>query len=194
MHMAQWERMRQGLLYQPSDPALKQMRLQVQQFLQKYNKLIPSDSAKRSELIQKILGHVGEGCSVYPPFFCDYGVNITVGRHFFANVGCIILDVAPVTIGDDVFLGPRVQIITASHPLNADLRAKGYGLGAPISIGNNVWIGAGAIINPGVTIGTGAVIGSGSVVTHSIPEYVVAAGNPCRVIHALTENISERGH
>lgn len=193
MDKTQWERMKKGLLYLPSDPTLKQMRSQVQQFLQEYNKLLPSNSAERSKLIHKILGHAGEGCSVYPPFFCDYGVNITVGRHFFANVGCIILDVAPVTIGDDVFLGPNVQILTASHPQNMDLRAKGYGLGAPISINNNVWIGAGAIINPGVTIGAGSVIGSGSVVTHSIPEHVVAAGNPCQVIRSIDENVSEGG-
>ena len=191
--MTQKERMEQGLLYQPSDPELKQMRLQVQQLLQKYNRLIPADSNERSELIYKILGQVGDGCSIYPPFFCDYGVHITVGKNFFANIGCIILDVAPVEIGDDVFLGPNVQIITASHPLEPDLRAKGYGLGKPVSIGNQVWIGAGAIINPGITIGDGAVIGSGSVVTRNIPEHVVAAGNPCRVIRGIGESSTKGG-
>ena len=194
MCMTEWERMRRGLPYQASDPELKKMRLQVQQLLQKYNQLIPSDSINRNKLICKILGQVGENCAIYPPFFCDYGTNITVGRHFFANVGCTILDVAPVTIGNDVFLGPNVQIITASHPLEFDLRAKGFGLGSPISIGDYVWIGAGAIINPGVTIGAGTVIGSGSVVTHSIPEYVVAAGNPCQVIREIAENHLEGGY
>ncbi len=186
--MTQRERMIHGLLYRSEDSELSEMRTKVQRLLHQYNQLLPTDSDRRYHLICKILGKTGECCSIYPPFFCDYGVNISVGHHFFANVGCVILDVAPVIIGDDVFLGPNVKIITASHPIDPNLRAAGYGLGQEVMIGNRVWIGAGAIINPGITVGSDSVIGSGSVVTHDIPEGVVAVGNPCRVIHSINES------
>lgn len=185
--MTQRERMVQGLLYRADDPELSEMRAKVQRLLYQYNQLLPADSDKRYHLICEILGQTGERCSIYPPFFCDYGVNISVGHHFFANIGCVILDVALVSIGNDVSLGPNVKIITASHPIDPNLRAAGYGLGQKIMIGDRVWIGAGAIINPGVTVGSDSVIGSGSVVTHDIPAGVVAVGNPCRVIYSINE-------
>lgn len=183
--MTQWQRMVRGLLYQPSDPELKELRKQAQQKLQQFNRLPIFKSDARQSLIRTIFGATEDNCSVYPPFFCDYGINIFVGMHFFANIGCTVLDVAPVHIGDNVMLGPGVIITTASHPIDPTLRASGYGLGMPIFIGDNVWIGAGAILNPGITIGNNSVIGSGSVVTHDIPDNVVAAGNPCQVLHLI---------
>lgn len=120
-----------------------------------------------------------------PPFSCDYGSNIQFGTKVFLNFNCIILDVAPVTIGERVLFGPAVQVYAATHPLGATERRSGLELGKPVVIGDDVWIGGGAIINPGVRIGAGAVIGAGSVVTKDVPGNVFAAGNPCRVIRQL---------
>ena len=122
---------------------------------------------------------------IEPPFRCDYGFHIFLGSGFYANYDCIILDVCPVTIGERVLLGPRVGIYTAAHPLDAAVRATGAEYGAPVTIGDDVWVGGNAVICPGVTIGTGSVIGAGSVVTRDIPPGVVAAGNPCRVLRPI---------
>lgn len=120
-----------------------------------------------------------------PPFFCDYGYNISVGNNVFINFNCTILDVTPVVIGDHVLIGPSVSLYAATHPTNWTLRSSGLENGAPITIGNHVWIGAGTVICPGVNIGDRSLIGAGSVVTKNIPADVVAAGNPCRVIRKL---------
>ena len=123
---------------------------------------------------------------IEPPFRCDYGSNILIGDNFYANFDCIILDVCPVTIGDNVLFGPRVCLFTASHPVDPSGRSSGLEFGKPISIGNDVWIGGGALINPGVTIGNASIIGAGAVVTRDIPDHVIAAGNPCRVVRPVT--------
>ena len=133
------------------------------------------------------MGSAGEGSYIEPPFHCDYGSNIHVGKNFYANFDCIILDPARVTIGDDVMLAPRVGIYTATHPIDPAVRNEGLEYALPVTIGDNVWIGAHAVVNPGVSIGSNTVIGSGSVVTRDVPEGVVAAGNSCRVIRAITE-------
>ncbi|MCR5523398.1 MAG: sugar O-acetyltransferase, partial [Clostridia bacterium] len=130
----------------------------------------------------------GKDTFIDAPFRCDYGKHITVGKRFYANSYCTIIDVAPVTIGDNVLLGPNVQIITAGHPIHPDSRNSKYEYGIPITIGDNVWIGAGAIILPGVNIGSNTVIGAGAVVTKDIPDGVVAAGNPCKPIKDITED------
>jgi maltose O-acetyltransferase len=126
-----------------------------------------------------------QGVWIEPPFYCDYGSNITLGDKVYFNFNCIILDIAPVVIGSGVMFGPAVQIYTATHPLNAAERNSGLEFGLPISIGDDVWVGGGAIICPGVKIGARSVIGAGSVVTKDIPEDVLAVGNPCRVIRAI---------
>ena len=139
-------------------------------------------------LIFKMVGlKHGKETFIDTPFRCDYGNHITVGDHFYANANCTIIDVAEVKIGNNVKLGPNVSVITAGHPIHAQIRSTGYEYGIPITIGDNVWIGAGAIILPGVTVGSGTVIGAGSVVTKDIPENVVAVGNPCKVIRQITE-------
>ena len=128
---------------------------------------------------------------IQPPFYCDYGTNISLGAKVCFNFNCVVLDVMPVTIGDNVLFGPAVQLYTATHPINAAERRTGLELAKPITIGSDVWIGGGTIICPGVTIGDRSVIGAGSVVTRSIPADVTAAGNPCRVIRSLASADSE---
>jgi maltose O-acetyltransferase len=119
-----------------------------------------------------------------PPFFCDYGTNIHLGRKCYFNYNCVVLDVCKVTVGDHVLFGPNVQIYTATHPMDATLR-RSQEYGKPVSIGSDVWVGGGAIICPGVAIGSRSVIGAGSVITRDIPDDVFAAGNPCRVVRAI---------
>ncbi|MGB0659641.1 MAG: sugar O-acetyltransferase [Mangrovicoccus sp.] len=160
--------------------------------LRQYNTSESDEAAKRQELLQQLLGHCGEGLWIEPPFYCDYGGNIHLGRGVFVNFNCVFLDGAKIEIGDGTLLGPAVQIYATTHPLSAKERIyQRDGLpayhtsSAPVSIGKNVWIGGGAIILPGVTIGDGATIGAGAVVTKSIPETVFAAGNPCQVIRDL---------
>ena len=133
------------------------------------------------------MGQAGEGISIVPPLYCDYGKNIRVGKNFFANYQLTLLDCAPVTIGDNVQIAPNVSIYTAGHPLHPDSRNSGYEYALPITIGDNVWIGGNVVICPGVTIGDCAVIGAGSVVTRDVPPWTVAAGNPCRVLRQITE-------
>ena len=152
-----------------------------------YNRMIPFNVPK-AYLLLKLMGlKYGKDTFIDTPFRCDYGKHITVGERFYANSYCTIIDVAPVTIGDNVLLGPNVQIITAGHPIHPDSRNSKYEYGIPITIGDNVWIGAGAIILPGANIGSNTVIGAGAVVTKDIPDGVVAAGNPCRIIKEITE-------
>lgn len=183
--MTEKEKMLSGQLYLANDLQLRAERVHNQRLIRRYNKLLPHQSDTRYRQIKKIFSKVGSNCSVYPPFYCDYGYNIQVGDNFFANRNCTILDVAPIFIGNNVMLGPGVMIIAALHPVDCSLRNLGYGLGLPVTIGDNVWIGAGSIINPGVKIGDNTVIGSGSVVTHDISSNVLAAGNPCKAIRSI---------
>lgn len=156
------------------------------------NQIRPSDAATKNELVRRILGKVGNNCTIISPFFCDYGKQIEVGDNFFANMNCVILDEAPVRFGHNVFIAPNCGFYTAGHPLDAERRNKGLEYAKPITIGNDVWIGAGVSVLPGVTNGAGAVIGAGSVVNKDIPAGVVAAGNPCRVIRAINDEDKKR--
>ena len=182
--MSELEKMVGGRLYDPSDREILQKYLRAKKILDKFNG--QSNFSKRKKLLFKLIKG-GDSALVLPPFYCDYGFNIEVGEGFFANHGCVILDVCPVKIGKGVLLGPCVGIYTAAHPLKASDRATGLEYGKSIEIGDDVWIGGGAIINPGVKIGKGSVIGSGSVVVKDIPEFVIAAGNPCKVIRQITD-------
>jgi maltose O-acetyltransferase len=178
------EKMLAGELYDASDAQLTAMRLSARQLLQQYNQLTAGSRDSKMAILQQLLGRCSNA-NIEPPFYCDYGRHILVGENFYMNFNCVILDCARVTIGDNVQFGPSVQIYTAYHPLKASERIKGPELAAPIVIGDNVWIGGGAIICPNVTIGQNTTIGAGSVVTRSIPEGVLAAGNPCRVIKTI---------
>jgi maltose O-acetyltransferase len=168
-----------GALYDAGDPELVAARERSEQLMRRYN--ADGDEA----VLRELLGEVGKDVWVRPPFFCDYGWNISLGDNTFLNFNCVILDVVPVTIGKRVQIASAVQILTADHPLDVETRATGLESGRPIVIEDDVWIGGGAIVCPGVTIGRGSVIGAGSVVVRDIPAGVVAVGNPCRVLREI---------
>ena len=179
------EKMLSGGLYDAADPELVGMRLGARRLLARYNGSAPDDAAMRSAILDELLGEAGPGIVIEPPFYCDYGSNIRLGARVYFNFGCTVLDVCVVTIGEGSLLGPRVQILAATHPLSPEVRAQGLESGKAVTIGANVWIGGGAIILPGVTIGDGAVVGAGSVVTREVPARVLAVGNPCRTVRTL---------
>ena len=180
-------RMLAGLPYQAWLDGLPQARERARRLCYEYDHLPPERWGEREALLKELLGGTGQRLTVEPGFRCDYGSNITVGEDFYANFNLVILDVAPVTIGDHVMIAPNVSIYTAGHPLHPDSRNSGYEYGQSVTIGDDVWIGGSVVILPGVTIGRGAVIGAGSVVTKDIPPMVLAVGNPCRVVRPITE-------
>jgi maltose O-acetyltransferase len=181
------ERMLAGELYDALDPQLVAERRRARDLLKAFNDSRDEEKEKRSRILRELFGAVGDGLWIEPPFFCDYGGNITLGQRVYFNFNCVLLDPAPVRIGDGVLFGPAVQLYTATHPLSAAERRSGRELARPIEIGADVWIGGAAVVCPGVTIGPRSVIGAGSVVTRDIPADVLAAGNPCRVLRELTE-------
>jgi len=182
---SQKERMLRGELYDPRDPELVAARLAARLRLRAYNDSPPGDVALRDRLLRELIPHAGANVWIEPPFQCDYGGNIALGDDFYCNFDCVILDIAPVVFGRNVLLGPAVQVYAATHPLSAAARRTGLELGAPVSVGDDVWIGGGSIVCPGVRIGARSVIGAGSVVTRDIPDDVLAVGNPCRVVRAI---------
>lgn len=181
------ERMLAQLPYKAWLDGLPEERMACKKKLYEYNQSRPEQEEKRSQLIKTILGKSGKNTYIEPPFRCDYGYNIEVGDNFYANYNVTILDIAKVTIGDNVMLAPNVSIYTAGHPIHKDMRNTGYEYGIEITIGNDVWIGGNTVIVGGTKIGNGVVIGAGSVVTKDIPDNVIAAGNPCKVIREITE-------
>ncbi|MFN3668363.1 MAG: sugar O-acetyltransferase [Brevundimonas sp.] len=179
--MSERQKMISGLPYDPGDPELQADQDAARQWMARYNASLAAAPAERRDLLRQKLGEVGEGAVVRPPFHCDYGYNIRLGRNVFLNFNCIVLDVCAVEIGDRTQIGPGVQILTADHPRDPAQRAEGLEFGKAVAIGRNVWIGGGALILPGVTIGDDAVIGAGSVVSRDVPEGATAMGNPARV-------------
>lgn len=182
MRMSERHRMLAGEPYDAGDPALVAEQALTAAWLARYNAALGQPVAVWRTLLAERLAGVGEGSIVRPPFHCDYGWNIRLGSRVFLNFNCVILDVLPVTIGDDTRIGPAVQIYTAEHPLDARMRRDGRESGRPVTIGSNVWIGGGAIILPGLRIGDDAVIGAGSVVTRDVPAGARVAGNPARFL------------
>jgi maltose O-acetyltransferase len=174
-----------GEWYQANDPELIKFLRRSQQENFEINQMPQSDIDARNRRIAKFFGAAGEDLLVITPMYCDYGCNIKVGKHFFANFNFTVLDEAPVTIGDDCFIGPNVSIYTACHSTDPQERNSRREWAEPVTIGDNVWIGGSVTILPGVSIGNNTTIGAGSVVTKDIPANVVAAGNPCRVIRKL---------
>lgn len=173
--------------YIAESPELQAERAKAKKAIRKFNE-IPYDMAnERENLLKNFFGKTGEHVYIEPPFYCDYGYNVEVGENFYANYDLIILDCAKVKIGKNAFIGPRVGIYAAGHPIDADVRNFYLEYGKNITIGDNVWIGGNTVINPGVTIGDNVVIGSGAVVTKDIPSNVIAAGVPCKVIREITE-------
>ena len=187
--MTEKEKMLAGMIYDANnDPALIEERLKCKELCRDYNDLRPCQTVERETLLREILGEVKKGILIEQPFHCDYGYNIRVGKNFYANFNLVILDEAPVTFGDNVFVAPNCGFYTAGHPIDAKERNRGLEYARPIMVGNNVWIGAGVSVLPGVTIGDNCVIGAGSVVNRDIPSNTLAAGNPCKVIKIIPNN------
>lgn len=183
---SQKERMIAQQPYLASDPELVADRHACRVTMKALNNALPHSDEWR-DAISRLAPNAAPGVHLEPPFFCDYGYNLYLGKNFYCNFGCTILDVAKVTIGDNCMLAPNVQIYTATHPVDAALRISGVEYGYDVTIGNNVWIGGGSIICPGVTIGDNTVIGAGAVVTKSLPANVVAVGNPAKVIRTIEQ-------
>lgn len=182
-----WQQMMSGKPYNAAHPRLIEELNRTKRRVADYNATAPTDLNALSYKIKKLLGQTGENIKVIQPFRCDYGRNIRVGENFFANFGFTVLDEATVTIGNDVFIGPNVDIYTACHPLDPKQRNRQVEWSLPVTIGDNVWIGGHVTILPGVSIGSGSTIGAGSVVVKDIPNDVVAVGNPARVVKHLGE-------
>ena len=170
-----------------SDESVMEEQKVCRRVLQRLNTVDRSDFDEIGRIVKELLGK-SDGAFVNPPFYCDYGSHIEVGKNFFANYNCTIIDVAKVKIGDNCQMAPNVAIYTAGHPLHPVSRNSMYEYGISVTIGDNVWIGGNTVIMPGVHIGSNTVIGAGSVVTKDIPDWVVAVGNPCRVIKQITED------
>ena len=179
------QKMFAGQMYDPMDPQLVENRLQVRLKFQEINRIPDDQKEKRDQGFHDLMGEAGNGLWIVPPFYCDYGYNIKLGNNVFMNFNCIILDVMEVNMGNKVMLAPKVQIYTATHPLEAKPRNSGKEFAKPITIGNDVWIGGGAIICPGVRIGNGEVIVTSAVVTKDVPDDVFVAGNPARIVRHI---------
>jgi maltose O-acetyltransferase len=183
--MTMRERMLAGELYIADDPELARDSARAQRLTHQLNTMDPTDHERRRALLTELLGGFGEGSEIRPPLYCDYGYQTVVGARTFANFGLVSLDVASVTIGDDVQIGPNVQLLTALHPLEPGPRRDKWEAARPIVVGDNVWLGGGVIVCPGVTIGADTVVGAGSVVTRDLPAGVLAVGSPARVVRKL---------
>jgi len=182
---SQRERMLAGEAYLASDPELQQLSRRARRLQERYNRTSIDDAEERRALLSDLLGSVGDGVELRPPFFCDYGSHIRIGARTFVNFNLVALDVAAITIGEDVQIGPNVQLLTPIHPIEPEPRRAKIEAGKPITIGDNVWLGGGVIVCPGVRIGENTVVGAGAVVTRDLPASVVAVGNPARVIRSI---------
>ena len=179
------QRMLDGDLYIADDPELAADSLRARRLQDRFNTTVADAADARRRLLEELLRAIGAESEIRPPFYCDYGYQIRVGARVFANFGLMALDVASITIGDDVQIGPSVQLLTPTHPVEADLRLDKWEAARPITIGANVWLGGGVIVLAGVDIGDNTVVGAGAVVTRSLPANVVAVGSPARVIRTL---------
>ena len=182
---SQRERMLSGDPYIADDPQLARESLRAAELYAAFNAAPPHDGEARRRILAELLGSFGDGSEIRPPFYCDYGYQTHIGAGVFLNFGVVALDVARITIGDDVQIGPLVQLLTPTHPVDAELRRAKWEAAEPIAIGDNVWLGGGVIVCPGVTIGADTVVGAGAVVTRDLPTGVIAAGVPARVIREV---------
>lgn len=190
--MTDKERMLKGLVYNPGDPQILAEQFDCLELLYDYNHTRPHDTEKRQNLLKKMFAEIGEGCYFEPPLHSNFGCkHVHAGKNVYGNFGVTFVDDTDIYIGDYVMLAPHVVIATAAHPILPVLREKAMQYNRAVKIGSNVWIGANAVVLPGVTIGRNSVIGAGSVVTKDIPENVVAAGNPCRVLREIGERDKE---
>jgi maltose O-acetyltransferase len=181
------ERMLRGELYLFDDPELAADSARAQELLELYNATRHAEQELRDALLRELLGEVGDGVVVRPPFRCDYGSYLSIGAGTFVNYDCVMLDVAPIRIGAACQIATCVQLLTAAHPVDPAPRRHGWESGEPITIDDNVWLGGGAIVCPGVTIGADTVVGAGAVVTRDLPAGVVAVGNPARILREIDD-------
>lgn len=185
------EKMHAGDWFSPRDRELSALRKQAKAACKALNQAGPEPFKAHQQLARALFSKLGS-CYIEPDFYCDYGVNIQIGQRFYANHHCVMLDAAPIVIGDDVLLGPAVHIYTVTHPLDAAQRIQGFEQAKPVQIGHRVWIGGGSIILPGVTIGDDAVIAAGSVVKQDVPAGSLVAGNPAKLVRLRADDPSSR--
>ena len=183
--MSEREKMESGALYFAGGEELTAARQRAKELCQQFNQTVLRSPMEASSLLKELFGRLGDSITIQPMFWCDYGFNIQMGSYVEINHNCVILDCAPVTFGDHVFIGPNCGFYTAGHPLDAPTRNSGLEYARPITVGDNVWFGGGVTVLPGVTIGSGSVIGAGSVVNRDVPPNVIAVGNPCRVVRPI---------
>jgi maltose O-acetyltransferase len=181
------DRMLRGELYIADDPEIQADQARTADLLERYNATRHGEQDERDRILRELLGEMGEGVVIRPTFRCDYGTYISIGARTFVNFDCVMLDVAPIRIGESCQLATKVQLLTATHPVDPEPRRLGWEFAEPITIGDNVWLGGGAIVCPGVTIGDDTVVGAGSIVTRDLPAGVVAYGNPARVAREIGE-------
>ena len=187
--MTEYEKMKAGMVYDSGDEEILSEQLGYIKKLREFNKLEQDDFKGKENYMKDVFAECGEGCYIEQPFYANWGgKNVHFGKNVYANFGLTLVDDGDIFVGDYVLFGPNVNVATANHPLDPELRKKAYQYNTPVHIGNNVWIGAGAVIVPGVTIGDNSVIGAGSVVTKDIPADCVAVGNPCRVIKSIKKD------
>ncbi|WP_026819781.1 sugar O-acetyltransferase [Arthrobacter castelli] len=179
------ERMLAGDPYIADDPELAEASMRAEDLTAAYNATTSRQGPLRRQLLEELLGSIGEDTEIRPPLHVDYGTQLSIGARSFANWGLMAADVVSIRIGDDVQIGPNVQLLTPTHPIEAEPRRNKWEAGEPITIGDNVWLGGGVIICPGVSIGENTVVGAGSVVPKDLPANVVAVGNPARIIRDL---------
>jgi maltose O-acetyltransferase len=181
----QRERMLAGDPYFANDPELVGLTRRASTLCEEYNRTSVAAPDERRRILDELLGHAGDEIEIRSPFHCDYGSQLRVGARTFVNFGLVALDVAAITIGDDVQIGPNVQLLTPTHPIDPAERRSKVEAAKPITIGDNVWLGGGVIVGPGVTIGANTVVGAGAVVVRDLPANVVAVGNPARIVRSI---------
>lgn len=179
------EKMLSGEYYTAMDAELMKDRQIARNLMHSYNQSLPDEQPLRNSILERLFGSIGENSAIEPSFKCDYGYNIHIGKNFFCNFDCVMLDVSTIHIGDNCLIGPGVHIYTATHPIEAESRTRGLEYGKPVKIGDNVWIGGRAVINPGLSIGDNVVVASGAIVTKDVPNNVMVGGNPARIIKRL---------
>ncbi len=194
--MTEWERMQRGEVYNDFDKELFDRRVEAKKLFRAYNRTEDDEIERRNQILEQLLGKVGKNVWIEPDFRCEFGKNVIIEDNVYINFGCVILDCAEVTIGENTLLGPNVGLYPVNHSLDPEERKNGGCYGKPIHIGKNVWLGGDVKVLAGVTIGDNTIIGTGSIVTKDIPDNVIAVGNPCKVLRSITErdktNYTER--
>jgi maltose O-acetyltransferase len=185
MEKTEKQKMLAGELYNAGDTELTHERQHARRLTYAFNQAAPDQGGMKQKILKELFGSIGESVNIELSFRCDYGYNIHLGNNVFINFDCVMLDVCRIDIGDNAFFAPGVHIYTAAHPLDAEERISGAEYGKPVKIGHNVWMGGRSVVNPGVTIGNNVIVASGAVITKDVPDNVVVAGVPARIVKYL---------